>query len=111
MLEAVRHRIRRDFYEIYIDRAWLKRSYYKETLEWAYKHIEPRIIVAVVGLADIAELVCQFEHANLGADDFLILGLSGVLWKSHGGGCATPTSSAPAMAQFELRKTPSVRLS
>jgi TupA-like ATPgrasp len=25
--------------------AWLKRSYYKETLEWAYKHIEPRIIV------------------------------------------------------------------
>ena len=23
----------------------MKRSYYKETLEWAYKHIEPRIIV------------------------------------------------------------------
>ncbi|TPV99066.1 MAG: hypothetical protein USCAAHI_01502 [Beijerinckiaceae bacterium] len=70
------------------------------------KLLEPVEAVAAVahhltGLADIAELFCQFEHANLGADDFLILGHSGVLWKSHGGGCATPTSSAPAMAQFE----------
>jgi hypothetical protein len=51
------------------------------------KLLEPVEAVAAVahhlaGLADIAELFCQFEHANLGADDFLILGHSGVLWKS-----------------------------
>ena len=30
---------------IEICRAWLERSYYKETLEWAYKDIKPQIIV------------------------------------------------------------------
>ena len=80
------------------------------------KLLEPVEAVAAVAhhlasLADIAELFGQFEHAGLGANDFLILGHSGVLWKRHGGGCATPTSSAPAMAHIEPRKTPAVRLS
>jgi hypothetical protein len=63
------------------------------------------------GLRNIAELFGQFEHTGLGADNFLVLGHDDVLWKRHGGGYATPASSAPAMAQIEPRKTPSVRLS
>ena len=78
--------------------------------------LEPVEAVAAIahdlaGLADVAELLGQFEQARLGADDFLILGHVGVSWSRRGGGCATPTSSAPATAHIRVRKTPSVRLS
>jgi|GEM_PF-2845007 len=54
----------------------------------------------LASLADVAELLGQFEQARLGADDFLILGHVGVSWSRRGGGCTTPTSSAPATAHM-----------
>ena len=70
-----------------------------------------RVAHHLAGLADIAELLGQFEQAGLGPDDLLVLGHGLCPLERHGGGCATPTSSAPAMAHVVLRRTPSVRLS
>ena len=53
-----------------------------------------------IAFDDVAELLGQFEQARLGADDFLILGHGGVSWSRRGGGCTTPTSSAPATAHM-----------
>src|SRR6185312_15864433 len=59
----------------------------------------PAVAHDFAGLADIAELLGQFEQAGLGANDFLVLGHDSVSWSRRDGGCATPTSSAPATAQ------------
>ena len=64
----------------------------------------PAVAHYLAGLADVAELLGQFEQARLGANDFLILGHVGVSWSRRGGGCATPTSSAPATALIRVRK-------
>ena len=65
----------------------------------------PAVAHHLAGLADVAELLGQFEQAGLGANDFLILGHLSVSWSRHGGGCATPTSSAPATALIRVRNT------
>jgi hypothetical protein len=78
---------------------------------YVVKLLEPVEAVAAVAhhlasLADIAELFRQFEHADLGANDFLVLPLE-TPWRR----LRNPASSAAAMAQIEPRKTPSVKLS
>ena len=66
----------------------------------------PAVAHHLAGLADVAELPGQFEQAGLGANDFLILGHLSVSWSRRGGGCATPTSSAPATAKSVSESTP-----
>ena len=70
-----------------------------------------RIAHHLAGLADIAELLGQFEEASLGPDDLLLFSHGGVLWIAVAGAAQPRPASPPPRLSFELRLTPYVRLS
>ena len=70
----------------------------------------PAVAHDLAGLADVAELLGQFEQAGLGANDFLILGHRCLLeppWR----GLRNPDQLRPRHGSRPCSETPSVRLS
>ena len=54
-----------------------------------------RVAHHLAGLRDVAELLGKFEQSHFGADDLLILGHDGVLWKTPWRGLRNPDQLRP----------------
>ena len=63
----------------------------------------PNVTSPLAGLAHVAELPGEFQHAHLGADDLLVLGHGRCPLERRGRALRTPTAPRPASAHTSAK--------